>query len=57
VSTDDCDHPDHELLPVLRDNQADPTVVDGLRFVNALDEIRDPSDRRILIGLAERFAK
>jgi len=56
VSTDDSDHSD-KILRLIRDNQIDLTVVEGLRLVMAFNRIKDPSDRRLLIELAERFAK
>jgi hypothetical protein len=57
VSTDDFDHPDDKLLQLLRDNQIDLTVVEGVRLVIAFRKIKDSSDRRLLIELAERLAK
>jgi hypothetical protein len=57
VSTDDSDHSDDKLLRLLQDNQIDLAVVEGLRLVIAFKKIKDPSDRRTLIELAERFAK
>jgi hypothetical protein len=51
------DHPGDKLLQLLRDNQIDLNVVEGLRLVVAFRKIKDPSDRRILIELAERLAK
>jgi hypothetical protein len=57
VSTDDSDHSDDKLLRLLQDNQIDLAVVEGLRLVIAFKKIKDPSDRRALIELAERFAK
>jgi hypothetical protein len=57
VSTDDSDHSNDKLLQLLRDNQIDLAVVEGLRLVIAFKKIKDPSDRRALIELAERFAK
>ena len=56
MSTDDSDHSD-KILRLIRDNQIDLTVVEGLRLVMAFNRIKDPSDRRLLIELAERFAK
>ena len=53
------DNPDHlgdKLLQLLRDNEIDLNVVEGLRLVVAFRKISDPSDRRILIELAERLA-
>jgi hypothetical protein len=55
VSTDD--HIDDKLLQLLRDDQIDLAVVEGLRLVIAFKKIKDPSDRRVLIELAERLAK
>jgi hypothetical protein len=57
VSIDDPDHPGDKLLQLLRDNGIDLNVVEGLRLVVAFRKVRDPSDRRILIELAERLAK
>jgi hypothetical protein len=57
VSTDDSDHPGDKLLELLQDNQIDLSVVEGLRLVIAFNKIKDPSDRRDLIELAERLAK
>jgi hypothetical protein len=57
VNTDDPDHPGDKLLKLLRDNEIDLNVVEGLRLVVAFRKIRNPSDRRILIELAERLAK
>ena len=57
MSTDDSDHSNDKLLQLLRDNQIDLAVVEGLRLVVAFKKIKDPSDRRTLIELAERFAK
>jgi hypothetical protein len=57
VSTDDSDHSGDEILRLIRENQIDLTVVEGLRLVMAFNKIKDPSDRRLLIELAERFSK
>jgi hypothetical protein len=57
VNTDDPDHPGDKLLQLLQDKEIDLNVVEGLRLVVAFRKIRDPSDRRIVIELAERFAK
>jgi hypothetical protein len=57
VGTDDPDHPGDKLLQLLRDNEIDFNVVEGLRLVVAFRKIKNPSDRRILIELAERLAK
>jgi hypothetical protein len=57
VSTDDSDHPGDKLLQLLQDNQIDLSVVEGLRLVIAFNKTKNPSDRRVLIKLAERLAK
>ncbi len=57
MNIEDSDHPGEKLLQLLRDNQIDLSVVEGLRLVVAFRKIKDPSDRRILIELAERLAK
>jgi hypothetical protein len=57
VNIDDTDHPGDKLLRLLRDNDIDLNVVEGLRLVVAFRKISDPADRRILIELAERLAK
>jgi hypothetical protein len=57
VNTDDPDHPGDKLLQLLRENQIDLNVVEGLRLVIAFRRIKDPYDRRVLIELAERLAK
>jgi hypothetical protein len=57
VNTDDPDFPGDKLLQLLRDKEIDLNVVEGLRLVVAFRKIHDPSDRRILIELAERLAK
>jgi molybdopterin-guanine dinucleotide biosynthesis protein len=54
VSTDDSDD---KLLQLLQDDQIDLTVVEGLRLISAFKKIKNPSDRRIVIELAERLAK
>jgi hypothetical protein len=56
VNIDDPDHLGDKLLQLLRDNEIDLNVVEGLRLVIAFRKISDPSDRRILIELAERLA-
>jgi hypothetical protein len=40
-----------------QDNQIDPSVDEGLRLLTAFKKIMAPSDRRVLIELAERLAK
>ncbi len=57
MSTDDSDNPGDKLLQILRDNQIDLSVVEDLRLVIAFRKIKDSSDRRVLIELAERLAK
>ena len=57
MSTDDSDNPGDKLLQILRDNQIDLSVVEDLRLVIAFGKIKDSSDRRVLIELAERLAK
>jgi hypothetical protein len=57
VSTDGPDPPDEKLLRLLRENQIDLSVVEGLRLVIAFNKIADPADRRMLIELAERLGK
>lgn len=57
MNIDDPDHPGDKLLQLLRDSEIDMNVVEGLRLVVAFRKITDPSDRRILIELAERLAK
>ncbi len=57
MSTDESDDPGDKLLRILRDNQIDLSVVEGLRLVIAFRKIKDSSDRRVLIELAERLAK
>ncbi|MGC2317665.1 MAG: hypothetical protein WA615_14390 [Bradyrhizobium sp.] len=57
MSADDSDQNGDKLLRLLEDNQIDLTVAEGLRLVIALRKIKDPSDRRVLIELAERLAR
>ncbi len=57
MSTDGPDPPDEKLLRLLRENQIDWSVVEGLRLVIAFNKITNPSDRRMLIELAERLGK
>ena len=57
MSTDHTDHPGDKLLRLVRDDQIDLSVVEGLRLVVAFRKIKDPSDRRALLELAERLAK
>jgi hypothetical protein len=39
----------------LQDNQIDLSVIEGLRLVVAFSKIKNPSDRQLLIKLAERL--
>jgi len=57
VSTDVPDPPDEKLLLLLRENQIDLSVVEGLRLVIAFNKIKESSDRRMIIELAERLAQ
>lgn len=57
MNNDNPDHPGDKLLQVLRDNEIDLNVLEGLRLIVAFRKIKDPADRRILIELAERLAK
>lgn len=57
MSTDDPNPPGEKLLRLLRENQIDLSVAEGLRLVIAFNKIRDSSDRRVLMELAERLAK
>jgi len=57
VSTDVPDPPDQKLLLLLRENQIDLSVVEGLRLVIAFNRITDSSDRRMIIELAERLGQ
>jgi hypothetical protein len=57
MGTDDSDHPGDKLRQLLRDNEIDLSVVEGLRLIVAFKKIGDASDRRVLIELAERLAK
>jgi hypothetical protein len=45
------------LLRLVRDDQMNLNVVEGLRLVVAFRKITNPSDRRVLIELAERLAE
>jgi hypothetical protein len=57
MGTDDSDHPGNKLRQLLRDNEIDLSVAEGLRLIVAFKKIDDASDRRVLIELAERLAK
>jgi hypothetical protein len=56
VSTGHHESPGDTLLRLLRENQVDLTIVEGLRLVIAFNKISNPSDRRMVIELAERLA-
>jgi hypothetical protein len=45
-----------KISQLLQDKQIDLSVVEGLRLVIAFTKIAAPSDRRMLIELAERIA-
>jgi len=55
VSTDQADPPSEKLLRLLQDHQIDLSVIEGWRLVVAFNKIKNPSDRRMLIKLAERL--
>ncbi|CCE06976.1 conserved hypothetical protein [Bradyrhizobium sp. STM 3843] len=57
MSTDDCEQPREKLLRLLQENHADLNVVEGLRLIIAFNRIKEASDRRVLIELAERLSK
>jgi hypothetical protein len=57
VSTDNCEPPREKLLRLLSENQIDLNVVEGLRLIIAFNRIKDSSDRRLLIELAERLSQ
>jgi hypothetical protein len=57
VSTNGPDPPEEKLLRLLRDNQIDLSVVESLRLVVAFNKIKDSSDRRMVIELAERLGQ
>ena len=54
---DKDDPPSDILRKLLLDNQIDLTVAEGLRLITAFEKISDPSDRRVLIALAERLGR
>nr|WP_173363503.1 hypothetical protein [Bradyrhizobium sp. ORS 278] len=56
MSKDDCEPPEQKLLRLLSENPVDLHVVEALRLVVAFNKITDPSDRRLVIELAERLA-
>ena len=55
MTTDNADPPSEKLLQLLRDHQIDLSVVEGWRLVMAFNKIKSPSDRRMLLELAERL--
>ena len=57
MSTNGPDPPEEKLLRLLRDNQIDLSVLEGLRLVVAFNKIKDSSDRRMIIELAERLGQ
>lgn len=57
MSAYESDPVGEKLAQLLRDHQIDLAVVEGLRLVIAFKKIQDPSDRRLLMELAERLAK
>ena len=57
MSTDECDPPGAKLLQLLSQNQINLNVAEGLRLIIAFNKIRDSSDRRVIIELAESLAK
>ena len=57
MSTDDCEPPRAKLLRLLSDDHIDLNVVEGLRLIIAFNRIKDTSDRRLLIELAERLSQ
>ena len=57
MSTDGSEPPSEKLSERLQDHQRDLTVVEGLRLVVAFNKIKDSSDRRMIIELAERLLK
>jgi hypothetical protein len=57
VSTDECDPPGAKLRQLLSENQISSNVAEGLRLIVAFNKIRNSTDRRVIIELAERLAK
>jgi hypothetical protein len=55
VSKDDCEPPEQKLLRLLSENPVDLNVAEALRLVVAFNKISSPSDRRMVIELAERL--
>ncbi len=56
MSTDNCEPPEDRLLRLLSENHIELNVIEGLRLVVAFNKIKDVSDRRLVIELAERLA-
>jgi len=46
-----------DKVRLLHENQMDLSVAEGLRLVIAFNKIKDSSDRRVLMELAERLAR
>jgi hypothetical protein len=57
VSAEHLDRPGDKLRRLVRNDHVDLDVVEGLRLVVAFRKIENPSDRRVLIELAERLAQ
>lgn len=57
MSTDDCEPRGERLLRLLHEHQLDMNVAEGLRLIIAFNKIKESSDRRVLIELAERLSK
>jgi hypothetical protein len=57
VSTDDSHDRDDKSQRVPQDNLINANAVEGLRLVVAFRKIRNRSDRRKVIELAERLGK
>ncbi|MGA2286990.1 hypothetical protein [Bradyrhizobium sp.] len=56
MNTDHSDRTVDKSAQLLQENQIDPSVDEGLRLLTAFKKIMVPSDRRLLIELAERLA-
>ncbi|MGJ4947075.1 hypothetical protein [Bradyrhizobium sp. HKCCYLS20291] len=56
MSKDDREPPGQKLLRLISDNPVDSHVAEALRLVIAFNKITAPSDRRLVIELAERLA-
>ena len=57
MSTDNCEPPEDRLLRLLSENHIELNVVEGLRLIVAFNKIKDASDRRLVIELAERLTQ